>query len=116
MTKTPNEYSLFPEDERIIEWEENAERAIQGAYDDGQISEESYRRLVIDKYEGTDVQEAADHYTLVNISLVESIKSMLHERIQTGAGYIESITPDHPLYNKALERYDTLIEDWRKIP
>jgi hypothetical protein len=71
-----------------------------------ELTAEQYEDLIFLPIQTLDEQEEA-YNKLIHLLLLN--------RITKGAEYIESITPDHPKYKAANERYNELLKQLEEI-
>jgi transcriptional regulator NrdR family protein len=74
---------------------------LQQAKEKGELTSEQYEELIFEPIQTLDEQEEA--YTKLEYNLILN-------RILKGSEYIDSITPDHPKYKAANEKYNKLLK------
>lgn len=75
-------------------WENVFTRLADGARANGELTDNEYRELILTE----DITERLD-------KLVDMLREKKLAQLVKGAEFIESITPEDPRYNKAIEKY-----------
>lgn len=96
------------EPNQIDEIQTMVEQVIEGAYEHKDIDEVSYRRLTVEVNEVHG--DTHDYFNGVLQRTLDAMEIMTLERIRKGAEFIESLTPDDPRYDRAMQKYDKLVE------
>lgn len=82
-----------------MEWESVFTRIANGAREKKELTDDEYRELILVE----DISERLER-------LVDVLREKKLVQLVKGAEFIESITPEDPRYERALEKYDKISE------
>lgn len=101
-------------DAYITAKQSTATRLIQGCYDEKQIGEDDYLRLIAERCAETEWDDIYNHFTFQLIELGEAVERHLLERIVKGATFIDSLAKNDPRLKPAEAKYDALCAQLEK--
>lgn len=94
----------------ITAYQEMVTRQLCEAKETGEMDDETFDRMIMNRCTATTRQGIADHFADVFDELVAYHKNKLLERIENGAAFIDALPKDDPRYPRAVERYEALHE------
>lgn len=117
MTKTPNEYLPFADieddQETIDRLQRMVEKQINLSYEAKELDEMTYRRMC---HEVCEIEgDPFDHFTRIMREVQEAAEIAILDRLVIGDEFIESITPEDPRYTVAVNKYERLHEQFRRM-
>lgn len=114
MTESAKRLGSFHDEmvqELISRFQEMFARHAEMAFQQGRIDEFAYRKFLSEPCTATTREEVFDHYESMYNDLLQMLRNNLLYRIVRGAEFIESLDKNDPRYERAMAKYDRLVEE-----
>lgn len=97
--------------EIVQQYQEIFDRQITGAFEQGKMDGDAYKRFAAIECDAVTPDEVYGHFDRLFKELAEYYQERLRERIYKGAQLLDSMGKDHPKYKQYMALYDQLCED-----